>query len=252
MNKPNLPYAIIGDFHTHTIASQHAYSTIGELIQASKKLGFTAIAITDHGPEMLDGAISHHFLCMTGLPSVIDGFHLYKGAEVNIKDFKGRLDLSENILQKLDFIIASYHIEAIEPGTEEENTTGWLNAIANPYVDCLGHAGNPIYPFDHETVVKALSKAGKILEINANSFAVRPGSEPNCRDILSLCKKYGVPVLANSDAHSMWQVGNVQAALDMLQEMRFPPEMILNTSFSAIDGFITARKIQKTNHSIKA
>lgn len=182
---------------------------------------------------------------MSGLPSLINGVHLYKGAEVNIKSFAGRLDLDNKTLCRLDFIIASYHIEAIAPGTEDQNTEGWLNVIANPYVDCLGHAGNPVYPFDHEAVVQALAAAGKILEINANSFSVRPGSEPNCQDLITRCKAHGVPVLANSDAHNMWQVGNVGQATDLLKKMKFPPEMILNTSFEAIDGFIRQRKKQK-------
>lgn len=239
------PYAIIGDFHTHTIASQHAYSTIKELVEASIEQGFSSLCITDHGPEMLDGAIRHHFLCMSGLPSSIKGLHLYKGAEVNIKDFAGRMDLDEEILKNLDFIIASYHIEAIESGSKEENTRGWLAAISNPYVDCLGHTGNPVYPFDHETVVKELQKYGKTLEINSNSFAVRKGSEPNCRDLALLCKKYKVPVLVNSDAHHLWRIGDVEESIALLKSISFPPELILNASQERIESFITRRKKEK-------
>ena len=89
MNRYDLEeYSIIGDFHTHTLASQHAYSTINEMVQASREHGFKAIAITDHAPEMLDGCIAHHFLCMSGLPDWIGDFRLYKGSEVNIKSFE--------------------------------------------------------------------------------------------------------------------------------------------------------------------
>ena len=238
-------YRIAGDLHTHTVASQHAYSTVGELVEQSRNLGMDFIAITDHGPEMLDGAIRHHFLCLSGLPDIADGIRLYKGAEVNIKSFKGRLDLDSQVLSKLDFVIASYHVEAIEPGSEEDNTEGWLNAISNKYVDCLGHAGNPVYPFDHETVVKALRAEGKILEINANSPVVRKGSEKNCIDLIKLCRKYDVPVVATSDAHHKWNVCNVQASLTMLEELDFPQEMILNSSKEAIDAYIVRRKGEK-------
>ncbi|MFA6844364.1 MAG: phosphatase [Sphaerochaetaceae bacterium] len=238
-------YQIIGDFHTHTMVSQHAYSTIAEMIASSQEQGFSAIAITDHGPEMMDGAISHHFFCMSGLPSLIGDFHLYKGAEVNIKDFNGRIDLPKQVLELLDFVIASYHVEAITPGTKTENTEGWLSVIENQYVDCLGHVGNPVFPFEHEKVVKALARKGKILEINANSFLVRPGSEENCRDVISLCKKYEVPVTVNSDAHSKWQVGKVDAALHLLEEMKFPPQMILNSNLVNIKKYIETRKQEK-------
>ena len=163
----NDKYRILGDLHTHTIASQHAYSTIGELVDQSKKLGMEFLAVTDHGPEMLDGAIRHHFYCMPGLPEVVDGIRLYKGAEVNIKSFEGRLDLDDEVLSRLDFIIASYHVEAISPGSEEENTKGWLNAIRNKYVDCLGHTGNPAYPFNHEKIEDNVTKVAKVFSKSA-------------------------------------------------------------------------------------
>ena len=112
-------------------------------------------------------------------------------------------------------------------------------------MDCLGHAGNPVYPFDHERVVKALRDSGKILEINANSFVVRKGSLPNCTDLIKLCKKYDVPVIATSDAHHRWNICNVKASLDLLEELEFPPEMILNSSKEAIEKYISLRKGQK-------
>ena len=156
-------YSIIGDFHTHTMVSQHAYSTMQELIDASRCQGLQAIAITDHGPEMMDGAIAHHFICMNALPNMVDGIRLYKGAEVNIKDFFGRIDLPEHILKNLDFTIASFHVEAITPGTVEENTAAWLAVVRNTYVDCLGHAGNPMFPFHHEEVIKEVRSKGRPL-----------------------------------------------------------------------------------------
>ena len=118
----NNAYHIIGDFHTHTIASQHAYSTIYENLVAARRQGLVALAITDHGPEMMDGAIRHHFFCMTGLPKNPEGIRLYRGCEANIKSFSGRLDLDDQVLGRLEWVIASYHVEAIEPGSFEQNT----------------------------------------------------------------------------------------------------------------------------------
>lgn len=238
-------YSIIGDFHTHTMVSQHAYSTIQELLNASRRQGFQAIAITDHGPEMMDGAIAHHFLCMNALPNIVDGIRLYKGAEVNIKDFSGRIDLPEHILKNLDFTIASFHVEAITPGTVEENTAAWLAVVRNRFVDCIGHAGNPTFPFHHEEVIREVKKQGKVIEINANSFLVRKGSEKNCAHLIELCKKYQVPVVVNSDAHSAWSVGEVVPALTLLENLDFPPEMILNHTLEGISLFIQRRKKEK-------
>lgn len=236
---------IVGDFHTHTTVSQHAYSTVNEMIAAAKAKGLSAIAITNHGPEMLDGAIPHHFVCLPGLPDQVDGIRLLKGAEVNIKNFDGRLDLGNHILSNLDFVIASYHIEAIDPGSESENTKGWINAINTGMVDCLGHCGNPVFPFDHEKVVKACAEKEVAIEINANSSIVRPGSEENCKDILELCIRYKVPIFINSDAHSMYTVGEFASAVELAESLGIPQSAILNSSLEAAMNFIDKRNASR-------
>ncbi|EEG55642.1 PHP domain-containing protein [Enterocloster asparagiformis] len=140
----------VADLHTHTSVSQHAYSSLDEMARSAAELGLAAIGITDHGPGMMDGAIRHHFYCMRGLPKAVHGLRLVTGAEVNIKDFDGGLDLDRDVLRQLDFVVASYHVEAIDPAASEQHTRGWLNVIANPDVDCLGHCGNPVFACDYE------------------------------------------------------------------------------------------------------
>ena len=105
----------VADLHTHTSVSQHAYSSLDEMARSAAELGLAAIGITDHGPGMMDGAIRHHFYCMRGLPKAVHGLRLVAGAEVNIKDFDGSLDLDRDVLRQLDFVVASYHVEAIDP-----------------------------------------------------------------------------------------------------------------------------------------
>lgn len=228
---------IIADLHTHTMVSQHAYSTIYELSLAAKEKGLRAIAVTDHGPGMPDGAIAHHFYCLAGLPKEVNGLTLYKGAETNIMDYNGTLDMDSSFLSRLDFVIASYHVECIAPLDIAAHTRGWLGVIENPDIDCLGHCGNPAFSMDAETVVKACAKHGKIIEINASSFLVRPGSDKTCCEIAKLCKKYGVRIVVNSDAHSAWHVGELSRALVMLEEIQFPQELILNASEARLQAY---------------
>lgn len=236
---------IFADLHTHTNVSQHAYSTLHENLLAAKEKGFVAVGITDHGPGMMDGAIRHHFYCLKGLPKEIDGIQLVRGAEVNIKDFHGTLDLDDEVLQALDFVIASYHIEAVEPGTVQEHTEGWLNVVRNPHVDCIGHAGNPVFACDYEAVVKACAEFGKVIEINSNSFKVRPGSDCNCRVIAKLCQKYRVPVLVNSDAHILYSVGEHGDAIRMLEEIGFPEELVINADKERVLGFVGKLRLHR-------
>ena len=126
------PFRTYADMHLHSLASQHAYSTLAELCDAAKEKGLTAIALTDHGPSMPDGAISHHFFCLTGLPDEIEGLHFFRGAEVNILDFNGKLDMDSSLLQRLDVVVASYHIECIQPSSIEDHTRGLVAAAKNP------------------------------------------------------------------------------------------------------------------------
>ena len=177
----------IADLHMHTNVSQHAYSTLDEMARAAKEAGLLAFGVTDHGPEMMDGAIAHHFLCLKGLPKEIRGMRFYAGAEVNIKDYQGNVDLPEAIMKTLDFVIASYHVEAIQPSTEKAHTDGWLGVVEDPLIDCLGHIGNPVFQCDYEAVVKACAKYHKLIEINSNSFSVRPGSGQNCKIVAEPC-----------------------------------------------------------------
>ena len=212
---------IVADLHTHTMVSQHAYSTTNELSLAAREKGLAALAVTDHGPGMPDGAIEHHFYCLAGLPNVVNGVTLYKGAETNIMDYTGTLDMNSSFLSRLDFVIASYHVECIAPLDIEAHTHGWLAVIENPDVDCLGHCGNPVFSMDAETVVKACAKHKKIIEINASSFLIRPGSDKTCRNIAQLCKEYGVRIVVNSDAHSVWHVGELPVRSQCLKKLVF-------------------------------
>lgn len=234
----------IADLHMHTNVSQHAYSTLDEMARAAREAGLAAFGITDHGPEMMDGAIAHHFLCLRGLPREIYGMRFFAGAEVNIKDYSGRVDLPESILEPLDFVIASYHIEAIKPAEPKEHTAGWLRVLENPLIDCLGHIDNPVFQCDYEAIVQECARRHKLIEINSNSFSVRPGSGKNCQTVAGLCRRYQVPVIVSSDAHSCYSVGNHSAALQMLKELDFPEELVINSSFERLEEYFARRRVQ--------
>lgn len=233
------------DLHIHSLASQHAYSTLAELCDAARAKQMTAIALTDHGPSMPDGAIPHHFFCLTGLPDMLDDLHFYRGAEANITNYEGQLDMEENLLSRLDFVIASYHIECIRPASVSLHTQGLIRAIANPHVDAIGHCGNPVFEIDPEPVVAACARHGKIIEINSASFKVRPGSSRICRETAALCIRYQVPVIISSDAHSKWQLGDHSAAISMLEELNFPEELILNGAPGRAEAYFARKKDRK-------
>ncbi len=225
-------HKIIADLHTHTVASTHAFNTVTELVEQAKKLGFAALAVTDHGPDMPDAPHLWHFYNIRRLPRVIDGVLLLNGAEANVMDTEGRLDFSNETLDdlRMDWIVASIHSQPLgrKSLSFEETTRVWMNIAANPYVDMIGHAEQRNYPFDYERVTKEFAREGKVVELNAASAVVRPGGEENMRNLLRACKRNGVMVAVNSDAHSIYNLGQVGHVLRLVEEEAYPQELIVN------------------------
>lgn len=233
--------SIIAETHSHTVACSHAYSTITENARSAAQKGLRFLCVTEHGPKMPDGPHGWFFKNLPKtIPDALEGVVLLKGAEVDIMDFDGELDIPDPVLEQLDWVIASYHIVCLEPGSKEDHSRGWLAVAKNPHVDVIGHCGDARFDFEFEPVVQAFAENGKIVEINAHSFDCRPGSRERCREIALCCKKYGVPVVCSSDAHFHAQVGQTAEAEHMLREIGYPEELILNGEF---DRFLAvARK----------
>ena len=91
--------------------------------------------------------------------------------------------------------------------------------------------------------MKKCALTGKLIEINSNSFSVRPGSDANCRQVAKLCQQYQVPVIVSSDAHSCYSVGNHDAALQMLEELEFPEELVINSSMERLAHYFSKRAV---------
>lgn len=241
MQKP-VHYGIEADLHCHTIASSHAYSTVIELAAEARKKGLKAIAVTDHGPAMKDGAPMVHFTNLRILPHQMDGIRVIQGAEANIVDFEGHIDLNQTCLDRLEWIIASFHDDVIDPGTWEQHTHAYLQIAENPYVDVIGHSGTACFPYDYERVIPVFKAKNKIVEINNHTFLVRPTSCENCRKIALLCKKYEVPVAISTDAHFAGEVGDISEARKMLREIDFPEELIVNRTLDSLLHWLQSRK----------
>jgi len=238
---PKAKYMIEADTHCHTVASTHAYGTIGENAAVAKEKGLLMIAMTDHGPSLPDGAHSWHFYNSRVLPRKIFGVTILRGIEANIMNTEGELDLEDVYFRDLDWVIASFHKQTFIRAGINEHTEALLNTLDNDLVDVIGHPDAPVYPFDVETVIKACKAKNKLIEINNSSFTVRKGGDVMRSDIIKACMKYEVQVVVNSDAHCPWDVGNVSRSLTLLEEHGFPPELIFNAKAQNIAEYIKAK-----------
>lgn len=233
---------ILVDLHCHTVASTHAHSTILENIAEAKEMGLEAIAITNHCPPLGDAPNSYHFVNISLLPKEIKGFRVLKGCEANILDLNGNLGVDDSVLKSLEIVIASIHNPVYADLGAEDNTSAYLNALENPYVDILGHSGNPLCPYDIERVVSRAKELNKFIEINENTFAIRPKNIPLCKEIALCAKHLRANVVVNSDAHIATDVGNVKRAISILEEIDFPEELIANRDLETFRKAISPRK----------
>jgi len=230
------------DAHCHTIASGHAYSTVSEFAAEAAAIGLEAIAITDHAPKMPGAAGFLHFLNLTKLPDKLAGIRLLKGVELNILNEHGKVDLERSIYNKLDVVIASLHIPCFKPSSEEKHTLAIVNAMKNPKIKIIGHLGDPRYLFDIKRTVQVAKETGTAIEINNASLDpsnnVRSGGAEIVKNIALECKHQNVNVIMSSDAHFHTEVGDISFARQLLDDIHFPPSLVLNRSIESFIKFL--------------
>lgn len=118
---------LIADTHTHTLASNHAYSTVMENIVAAREQGLLYMAMTEHGPKMPDAPHIWHCVNQWEVPSLYKGLKiLATGIEVDVMVEEGTLDIDNKILAGLEWVIASMHGPCFAPATEQEHTRAWM------------------------------------------------------------------------------------------------------------------------------
>ena len=238
-------YQSVMDLHTHTVASGHAYCTLREMARAASDKGLELLGITEHAPKMPGTCHKFYFQNIKVVPREMYGIQLLLGSEVNILDAAGTVDLEQKTLEKLDVVIASLHVPCIRPGSRQENTEAYLNAMKNPCVNIIGHPDDGRYPVDYEQLAKKAKETGTVLEVNNGSL--RPGgfrvdTRKNDLKMLEYCKKYEVPVTMGSDAHMDVDLADYSYALPVIEESHFPEELIVNSSAELLKSCIRYKR----------
>lgn len=173
------------------------------------------------------------------------GVELMLGAELNILDSSGKLDLDNRIINSLDIRIAGIYSGIYRQDATDNNTTGMLAVINNPLVDIISHPRDGTAALDFEPIVIAAKRQYVLLEINNSSMDPRRNktlARENNLQILSLCKRYNVPIILGSDAHISFDIANYDNLLLLLQEKELLEELIINFSVEKFKKYIDARR----------
>lgn len=222
---------IRGDLHTHTKHSDGNF-TIKEMALAAKEMGYEYIGIADHtkGLGVAAGQDEEEILKekeeIEKLNEELEGIRVLAGVEVNIR-MDGTLDIDEEVLEQLDFVIASVHSAFKQP--KEVMTERICKAMEREVVDILGHPTGRLigkrdaYEVDGEILIDEAVRTGTILEINA--FPDRM----DLPDILCRAGKgKGAKFAINTDAHSIDQLNLIEYGVSTARRGWLEKEDIVN------------------------
>lgn len=236
------------DSHTHSVVSGHAYNTINELIAQARQKGLKLIAVTEHAPAMPGSCTELYFRNLKIQPRNRDGLWTLFGTEVNILDWTGRIDLMDSTLKQMDVVIASIHPptyvmdqEDDERSDIDKNTTAYIRAMQNPYVNIIGHPDDARYPVHFDELVRAAKAYHVLLEVNNTSFqetSYRQGWRENYIEMLKYCIQYEEPIIIGSDAHIDQDVGKHEEAWALVREVGVPEHLIANTNLDLYFSYI--------------
>lgn len=228
----NIP--VLLDIHTHSIASGHgSQDTITDMARRAAETSLKILGISDHAPASPHSAGCSYFRNLRLAERKRFGVSLWYGAELNILNEKGDVDLDDKTLRSLDYAFISMHHPIFPSGAADFNTAAYINAMRHPCVRFLGHPDDGRFPVDYERLLSA-AKAHRIYpEINNASLmpgAYRTDAQRNSMQILSLCKKMKLPILLSSDSHGKEHIGDMRYIFPLLEKCSFPPQLILNSN----------------------
>ncbi|MDE3098423.1 MAG: DNA polymerase/3'-5' exonuclease PolX [Verrucomicrobiota bacterium] len=223
-----------GSLHNHSTWSD-GHDRLEEIAAFMEQLGLQYWAITDHSKSSFQangldadrlreqaveiGKINHE------LAERSSQFRLLGGIEVDI--LKSGLDFSDEILSKLDVVVASLHQPS---NNEEENTRRLIRAAQNKYVHILGHATGRLllerepYPVNVRAVIDACAEAGTWMELNCS---------PRRFDLdwrhWPYAKSKGVRCVINCDAHRNEHAGFLRLGAGMARKGWLEAADVVNT-----------------------
>jgi putative hydrolase len=202
-----------GDCHTHSNWSDGG-SPIREMAETARDLGHEYLALTDHSPRLtVANGLSADRLrkqldVVAALNEELAPFRILTGIEVDIL-LDGALDQTDELLARLDVVVASVH-SALR-GPRAEMTARMLAAVANPHVDILGHCTGrlvtggrgkrPESEFDADAVFAACAENRVAVEINSRPERLDPPKR-----LLRLAVEAGCLFSIDTDAHAPGQL----------------------------------------------
>jgi putative hydrolase len=226
--------ALRGDCHTHSDWSDGG-SPPREMAEAARALGHEWIALTDHSPRLTvanglsASRLEAQLELVEALNTELAPFRILTGIEVDILE-DGSLDQREDLLARLDVVVASVHSLLRMPAGPM--TKRMVAAIRNPHTDVLGHCTGrllggrgrrPESVFDPGAVFGACREQGVAVEINCRPERMDPPDR-----LLGLAAETGCRFAIDTDAHAPGQLDWLGNGTVRAEKFGIAPERVIN------------------------
>ena len=220
-----------GDLHLHSEWSD-GNDPIEMMVEAAAALGYEYLALTDHsaGLGVANGLSKERLESQIELLRTMQEKYditILCGSEVDIRA-NGELDYPDEILAKLDVVVASVHSAM---GQDRATMTArMIKAMEHPSVTIIGHLSTRLLgqrepvEFDPEAVLRAARDTGTALEINASPERLDLKDTHAYR-----ARELGVPLIINTDSHHHAHLGKRRFGVAVARRAWCRPEDILNT-----------------------
>jgi len=239
---------ILADWHTHTRDSDGLGGLVDNA-RAAARVGLNEMGVSDHGPASITAGVLDESVYLTQKREArlhtLDQPELtvLVGAEANMVDLAGGIDLSPEVVRSLDFLIVAVHPGVWPTGVRSvrhflglnllfrslperrrrrgETTKALIECLVRHPVDIVAHPGLRVDIDTHE-LARWAEKTDAALEINA-------GHSLSTVDYISIGMKAGVSFVCSSDAHTPERVGRVAQAVHLARRSGADPASVRNT-----------------------
>lgn len=222
---------VLGDFHTHTDESD-GRSTLEEMINAARGLGYKFIVISDHSVSLKiangldEKRFRKQFNDIDEMNEKYEDIKILKGVELEIlKD--GSLDLPDTLLAEMDFVIGGLHQNISDD--IKSNTDRFIKAIRSGLISTIAHPTGRLigtrepYRIDFPRVFAACEENKVAIEINGF-----PERSDLPFDLVKKASGYKVDFSLGSDSHSTEHLKYLRFAVAVARRGWLAKDRVLN------------------------
>lgn len=224
------------DLHIHTVASGHAFATLNEIVTYAESKRMKTVGISDHGPSMLGAPVESYFSMKNDVNLCSKKTRILFGCEANILSDAGSLDICEDTIHSLDYVLAGLHnLTPYCSNGELYNTNAIVNCIIKNSILGITHPVNDSFPIEIKPIIEAAQYKRTLLELNSREL-IRCSEQTikNTLTMIELCAETNIPIILSSDSHILNNVGIFSAPQEIFDAISESSVTIINNAFEKL------------------